>query len=71
MTQKQLDELVADATGEDVRAIRQRGFSVADPLVVNFDPEPDQRPPLFIDWDELDLERNQAAGSHIRLHHFV
>ena len=71
MTQEQLDELVADATGEDLRAIRQRGFSVADPLVVNFDPGPDQRPPLIIDWDELDLERNLAVSSQGRLHHFV
>ena len=53
MTQMQLDQLVADATGEDVRAISQRGFSIADLQDVDFDPEPDQRPPQFIDWDEL------------------
>ena len=29
MTQMQLDQLVAVATGEDVRAISQRGFSIA------------------------------------------
>lgn len=71
MTQTQLDQLVADATGEDIRAIRNRGFSVADPLEVNFDPEPDQRPPLFIDWDELELERNLAFVSQGRARHFV
>lgn len=61
MTQEQLDQLVAEATGEDVRSIRQRGFSVADLQEVNFDPEPDQRPPLVIDWDDLDRERNLAV----------
>ena len=61
MTQEQLDQLVAEATGEDVRSIRQRGFSVADLQEVNFDPEPDVRPPLVIDWDDLDRERNLAV----------
>ena len=71
MTQTQLEQLVAKATGEDIRAIRERGFSVADPLEVNFDPEPDQRPPLFIDWDELDLERNLAVVSQGRVRRFA
>ena len=51
MTQMQLEQLVAEATGEDVRAIRQRGFSVADPFEVDFDPEPDNLGPQLIDWD--------------------
>lgn len=71
MTQMQLDALVADATGEDIRAIRQRGFSVADPYDVNFDPEPNNLPPQMIDWDELDLERNLAVVSQGRARHFV
>lgn len=45
MTPQDLDRAVATATGEDLRAIRQRGFSLADPLEVDFDPEPDVRPP--------------------------
>jgi len=60
MTQQQLDRLVAKATGEDVRAIRSRGFSIVDPKVICFDPEPDQTSPQFIDWDQLDRERAQA-----------
>ncbi|MDF1845043.1 MAG: hypothetical protein P1U77_26820 [Rubripirellula sp.] len=71
MTQMQLEQLVAEATGEDVRAIRQRGFSAADPLEVNFDPEPDNLPPRMIDWDELELERNLAVVSQGRARHFV
>ena len=71
MTQMQLEKLVAEATGEDVRAIRQRGFSVADPFEVDFDPEPDNLPPQMIDWDELDLQRNLAVVSQGRVRHFV
>ena len=71
MTQKQLEQLVARATGEDVRAIRQRGFSVADPFEVDFDPEPYNLPPQMIDWDELELERNLAVISQGRVRHFV
>jgi hypothetical protein len=70
MTQNQLNQLVADATGEDLRSIRQRGFSIADLQDVDFDPEPDQRPPPFIDWDELELERNMAVVSQGRIRHF-
>ena len=71
MTQMQLEQLVAEATGEDVRAIRQRGFSMADPLEVDFDPEPDNLPPQMIDWDDLELERNLAIVSQGRVRHFV
>ena len=53
MTQLQLDRAVAKATGESLREIRHRGFSIADPAVVAFDPEPDNLPPQFIDWDEF------------------
>jgi len=40
MTQKRLNELVAQATGEDLGEIQRRGFSIADPVEANFDPEP-------------------------------
>ncbi len=60
MTQQDLDIAVASATGEDLRAIRQRGFSLADPLDVNFDPEPDNHPPQTVDWDARELAQNVA-----------
>jgi hypothetical protein len=63
MTQQQLDRLVADATGENLRSIRRRGFSIANPVDVNFDPEPDQRPPQWVDWDLLDLERAERLNA--------
>ena len=61
MYQKQLNQLVADATGEDLHEIQQRGFSLMDPFDRNFDPEPDDLSPNFVDWDELELQRNVAV----------
>jgi len=54
MTQQELDREVAKATGESLCEIRLRGFSIADPSDVAFDPEPDNLPPQFVDWDELE-----------------
>ena len=71
MTQTQLEQLVARATGEDIRAIRERGFSVADPLEVNFDPEPDNLPPQVVDWDEVALRKNVAIVPQGRGRHCV
>jgi hypothetical protein len=64
MTQQELDSAVACATGEDVCEISRRGFSIADPLEVDFDPEPYE--PVdeidkYIDWDGLDAERNAGV----------
>ncbi len=49
MTQFELDGAVARATGEPVSVIADRGFQLADPLTVEFDPEP--RGPQVYDWD--------------------
>ena len=54
----ELDQAVATATGEDLRTIRRRGFSLVDPHDANFDPEPDLLPPQYVDWDDLALSRN-------------
>ena len=51
MDQQLLCEMVASATGENPCTIDCRGFSLADPLVVDFDPEP------FLDWDSVDADR--------------
>jgi hypothetical protein len=51
MTQQDIDEAVATATGESVALINGRGFLIADPLDVHFDPEP--RQPLVLDWDSM------------------
>ncbi|HEY0983006.1 hypothetical protein [Schlesneria sp.] len=56
--QRDLDCAVATATGEELRVIRRRGFSLIDLHDDNFDPEVDQRPPQFIDWDEQELSHD-------------
>ncbi len=60
MTQKELDSAVAIATGETLCDVRRMGFSIADPIDVDFDPEP-YSPPQLVDWDEVDLNRNVAV----------
>ena len=58
MTQAELNQAVAHATGEPIATIAALGFSVADPLHVAFDPEPLDRPPRVVDWDALETERD-------------
>lgn len=58
MTQADLDCRVARATGESVATIQRLGFSMADPDAVDYDPEPDDRPPQVVDWDRLEAERD-------------
>ena len=48
MTQAELDREVAGLTGESVRTIRKRGFSLM---------EVEYPPPQIVDWDELDAQR--------------
>ncbi len=52
----QLERAVAAATGEKLRTIQRLGFSLADPLLVRFDPEPFDDVSI-VDWDEVDAER--------------
>lgn len=61
MTQNELEDAVARATGEDVCQIRARGFGPADLLNVDFDPEPDNLPHQRVEWDRLDLDRNVSV----------
>lgn len=49
MTQTEIDTAVATVTGESVAMIHHLGFGLADPMEVEFDPEP--RSPLVLDWD--------------------
>ena len=58
MTQSDLDRAVASATGESIRTIASRGFS----LIEAPPHDPDMsRDPLVIDWDELEILRWAAA----------
>ena len=51
--QRALDREIAQQTGEDLRTIRGRGFSVIDLQEQDFDPEANLREPLMFDWDEV------------------
>ena len=51
MSQSEIDQAVAAATGESIGTIHDLGFGLADPLDVYFDPEP--RGPLVFDWDSM------------------
>jgi hypothetical protein len=44
MTQSEIDIAVAGITGETLCTVQQRGFGIADPTDVHFDPEPYDRP---------------------------
>ena len=57
MTPSEVNRQVARMTGESVTTISEMGFGLADPVSVSFDPEPDRRPPLVVDWDRLEEQR--------------
>ena len=62
MSQDQLDRAVAEATGESLRTIRRRGFSIIDPSVADFDTEPNDLPAQVLDWDSRQpMPLRQAA----------
>ncbi len=61
MTQAELNLAVANVTGESARTISQLGFSIADPDVVDFDPEPDDTPPQFLDWERMQDEQLRSC----------
>lgn len=63
MNQRDLNRDVARATGEAVETISRMGFSVADPDLVHFDPEPVDEVGKYIDWDEVDLARHSDVIS--------
>lgn len=60
MTRRELENEVAAVTGESLREIRRRGFSLVQPL---HDDEPELYAfPQMVDWDALDQERSRAAA---------
>lgn len=63
MTQAELNQAVADATGESVNTIQRRGFSVFTPLQV-FDPDEndDYSLPSVVDWDALERQQRRFVA---------
>ena len=63
MTQAELNQAVAEATGELVSTIRRRGFSVVAPRqVLDPDQNDDCRLPNVVDWDALEREQRHYAA---------
>lgn len=60
MTEQELNRAIARKTGESLKTIRRRGFSIVRPKRENFDPEPNLLPPQVIDWDQADAQRRAA-----------
>lgn len=62
MTQAELNQAVAEATGESIQTIRRRGFSVVTPLAV-FQPDADDYAlPNVVDWDLLERQQRRNAA---------
>jgi hypothetical protein len=62
MTQAELNQAVASHTGESLRTIRRRGFSIVQPLQV-FDPDDLMlADPQVVDWDEADAARSRTVA---------
>ncbi len=60
MTQQDFYRAIARRTGESLKTLRRRGFSIVKPKLKDFDPEPNQLPAQIVDWDEADRERRAA-----------
>ncbi len=50
MSQQELERQLVEATGEDLRTIRRRGFQLMTPLSV-YDPDDDLESQVY-DWDQ-------------------
>jgi hypothetical protein len=62
MSQDEIDSAVAQATGESLRTIRRRGFSIVTPLKL-FDPDGDcNAEPQVVDWDAVQAQRVRSAA---------
>ncbi len=54
MTQRELNQEIANQTGESVHTINSMGFSPLREII----PIEERQEPLVIDWDEVDRTRN-------------
>jgi hypothetical protein len=53
MTQRELNQEIANQTGESIHTINSRGFSPLQPFI----PIEERQEPLMIDWDEHERTR--------------
>lgn len=62
MSQAELDRQVSRHTGESLREIRRRGFSLLMPQLSVFDPDADELEPQMVDWDRVESDRFSKAA---------
>lgn len=63
MSQAELERQVSRLTGESVREVRRRGFSILTPQPSVFDPNADDlSEPQLVDWDDLEANRYAKAA---------
>jgi hypothetical protein len=60
MNQSELNRAVANATRESVSYIKRRGFQLAD-LTDQMDQHSEEHGPLVIDWDQVNIDRQQIS----------
>jgi hypothetical protein len=51
MTRRELEQQIAEQTGESLTTIRRRGFSVVSPRQDHLEAELNDLPPQVYDWD--------------------
>ena len=63
MSQAELDRQISRLTGESLREVRRRGFSVLSPQPSVFEPDADDVcEPQILDWDHVDAARYGRAA---------
>lgn len=62
MTQAELNQAVAEATGESLGTIRRRGFSVVPLQMGEPEDQDDTALPGVVDWDSLQRQQRRAAA---------
>ncbi len=63
MSQGELDRQVSRVTGESLREVRRRGFSVLSPQLSVLDPDSDDLyQPQILDWDQVEAARYSRAA---------
>lgn len=52
MSRTDFERALVSATGESLRTLRRRGFSMLNLQETDFDPEPNDLPAQIVDWDQ-------------------
>ena len=61
MFQQDLYSALSRATGESIRTLRRRGFSLLEQDISQLDCESVDIPPRTVDWDEVETQRMALA----------